>query len=157
MNYTPLNQFKYAWIFRHKSLPLEENVLSKIKPMSEQRAMVLWDTFISKTADHPDFFKQGDWAFDKSTWLDNGKWEGIWDSNELALPQTILEHLNWDPNTIVYYCINRKLIIETTWQNFQACWKNFLFVDDGTLLLGKKRKETIQFTSNGLFKVGIKN
>lgn len=156
MNYIPLEQFKFAWIFRHKSLPLSEKSIKAIKPMSESRAMVLWDGFISKHVDHPDFFKQGDWAIDSKTWLDNGKWEGIWESDEHSLPQAILDNINWDANTVVYYCINRKLVIETTWANFKACWKNFLFVDDGTLLLGKKRQEVVQFNSNGHFKVGKK-
>ena len=156
MNYTLLDEFKYAWVFRHKSLFIDEKSLNKIKPMTEQRAMVLWDSFISKSADHPDFFKQGDWAFDKATWLNNGKWEGIWDSNDTELPSAILDSIQWDPNTIVYYCINRKQVIETTWLNFKTCWKNFLFIDDGTLLIGKKRTEVIQFSANGQFKVGKK-
>ncbi len=156
MNYIPLEEFKYAWVFRHKSLPLDEKSLTAIKPMSEQRAMVLWDGFISKSADHPDFFKTADWPLDKKTWLDNGKWEGIWDSDELALPLAITENIQWDPNTIVYYCINRKLVIETTWANFKLTWKNFLFVDDGCLLIGKKRQEVVQFFSNGQYKVGKK-
>ncbi|MEW6991674.1 DUF2947 family protein [Colwelliaceae bacterium 6441] len=154
MNYIPLDQFKYAWVFKHQSLPLNEKSLSKIKPMSEQRSNVLWDSFISKSADHPDFFASGDWAFDHKTWTDNGKWENIWDSEEQALPQIILDNIQWDANTVVYYCINRKQVIETTWLNFKNCWKNFLFVDDGTLLIGKKRQEVVQFSSNGHFKVG---
>lgn len=156
MNYIPLENFKPAWIFKHKSLPLDEKSRELIKPMSEQRSMVLWDSFISKSADHPDFFKQGDWAFNKETWLDNGKWEGIWDSDEKELPMAILNSVNWDPNTVVYYCVNRKQVIETTWANFKTCWKNFLFMDDGTLLIGKKRQEVIQFFDNGQFKVGKK-
>lgn len=157
MNYIPLDEFKYAWIFRHKSLAIDSKELNKIKPMAEQRAMVLWDSFISKQADHPDFFKQGDWAFDKANWHESGKWEGIWDSDEAAFPDAILENIQWDPNTIVYYCINRKLVIETTWLTFKNCWKNFLFIDDGTILIGKKRAEAIQFKSNGQFKIGKKS
>lgn len=156
MNYIPLESFKTAWVFRHKNLPLSDKSLSLIKPMTESRSIVLWDSFISKTADHPDFFKQGDWAFNKATWLDNGKWEGIWDSEESNLPPIITDNITWDPNTVVYYCINRKQVIETTWANFKVCWKNFLFMDDGTLLIGKKRQEVIQFFDNGQFKVGKK-
>jgi hypothetical protein len=29
-------------------------------------------------------------------------------------------------------------------------------MDDGCILIGKKRKESVQFNSNGSFKVGIK-
>ena len=156
MNYLPLDSLKNAWIFKHKSLLISESDLLKIKPMVAERANVLWDTFISRQVDHPDFFKKGDWPFDKSNWLEQGKWEGIWDSNEESLPELITSSIAWDNNTIVYYCSNRDNVIETTWQVFKRCWKNFLFMDDGCILIGKKRKECVQFNSNGQCKVGNK-
>jgi hypothetical protein len=156
MSYTSLEQLKNAWIFKHKSLPINETDLTKIKPMVKDRANVLWDTFISRQVDHPDFFKKGDWPFDQSNWQDQGKWEGIWDSNEENLPELITISILWDNNTVVYYCSNRENVIETTWAVFKRCWKNFLFMDDGCILIGKKRKESVQFNSNGSFKVGIK-
>jgi len=156
MNYIPLEQLKNAWIFKHKSLLIDELDKSKIKPMTPSRAQVVWDTFISNQVDHPDFFKKGDWAFNPDNWQDTGKWEGIWDSKDDALPQLILAHLNWDPNTVVYYCSARQNVIETTWVVFKRCWKNFLFMDDGVILIGKKRKETVQFLSSGQFRLGTK-
>ncbi|MGB0937578.1 MAG: DUF2947 domain-containing protein [Colwellia sp.] len=156
MNYLLLEQLKNAWIFKHKSLPIAESDLAKIKPMTPTRSNVLWDTFISKQVDHPDFFKKGDWPFDKKTWSDQGKWESVWDSEETSLPEAIIEHVSWDNNTVIYFCSNRELIIETTWAVFKRCWKNFLFMDDGTLLIAKKRKEAVQFQSNGLYKLGLK-
>ncbi len=156
MNYLPLEQLKNAWIFKHKSLPISDLDLAKIKPMAAARANVLWDTFISRQVDHPDFFKKGDWPFDKSNWLEQGKWESIWDSDEEQLPQLITEHLNWDNNTVVYFCSGRNNVIETSWLVFKRCWKNFLFMDDGPILLGKKRQQVVQFNNNGFYKVGIK-
>jgi len=156
MNYVPLETLKNAWIFKHKSLPISAKNLEKIKPMATQRAQTLWDNFISKQVDHPDFFKKGDWAFNGNTWQDQGKWEALWDSDNEALPELILESLTWDNNTVVYFCSARNTIIETTWAVFKTCWKNFLFMDDGPLLIGKKRAEVVQFNSNGLFKIGKK-
>ena len=156
MSYIPLEQLKNAWIFKHKSLPIPEKDILKIKPMAKDRANVLWDAFISRQVDHPDFFKKGDWPFDKSNWQDQGKWETTWDSNETNLPELITTHIAWDNNTVVYYCSNRDNIIETTWLVFKNYWKNFLFMDDGPILLGKKRSQVVQFTSNGAFKVGEK-
>ena len=156
MSYTPLEQLKNAWIFKHKSLPITEKDLNKIKPMAAARSNILWDTFISRQVDHPDFFKKGDWPFDKSNWLEQGKWEGIWDSNEESLPELITAHIEWDNNTVVYYCSSRDNVIETTWMIFKRCWKNFLFMDDGSILIGKKRQQVVQFTSNGYFKIGDK-
>jgi len=156
MNYIPLEQLKNAWVFKHKSLPISDSDLNKIKPMSKERANTLWDAFISKQVDHPDFFKKGDWSFDKSNWLEQGKWESIWDSDEASLPELIKNHISWDNNTVIYFCSDRNNIIETTWVIFKRCWKNFLFMDDGSILFGKKRKEVVQFNSNGLFKIGTK-
>jgi len=157
MSYTPLDQLKNAWIFKHKSLPIKDSDIAKIKPMSPSRANTLWDTFVSKQVDHPDFFKNGDWAFNQDSWHDTGQWESRWDSEEITLPTLINDHLSWDNNTVVYFCSSRNHIIETTWAVFQRCWKNFLFMDDGTLLIGKKRKEVVQFMSNGSFKTGSKS
>lgn len=156
MSYTPLEQLKNAWVFKHKSLPIGEPDLTKIKPMAKERANVLWDAFISRQVDHPDFFKKGDWPFDKSNWAEQGKWEGLWDSNDDALPALISTHISWDNNTVVYYCSSRDNVIETTWAVFKRCWKNFLFMDDGSILIGKKRNECVQFTSNGYFNIGEK-
>ncbi len=156
MNYVPLESLKNAWIFKHKSLPVAKSELAKIKPMSSERANILWDTFISRQVDHPDFFKKGDWPIDKGIWVEQGKWENIWDSDEEALPELINNHLNWDNNTIVYYCSSRDNVIETTWLVFKRSWKNFLFMDDGPILIGKKRQQVVQFSSNGYFKIGEK-
>jgi len=156
MNYISLDSLKNAWVFKHKSLPIESEILSQIKPMSEARSKVLWDTLISKQVDHPDFFKEGDWPFNKSNWLDTGNWEKRWDGDNADLPELITEHLQWDNNTVVYFCCSRNLVIETSWKVFALCWKNFLFMDDGTILIGKKRNQAVQFLSNGNFKVGNK-
>jgi hypothetical protein len=156
MNYIPLDNLKNSWIFKHKSLPVAEKDLNRIKPMSEERANVVWDTFISRQVDHPDFFRKGDWPTSKSQWLEQGNWEKRWDSDEKEIPELILNHLNWDQNTIIYYCNSRDNVIETTWLLFQKYWKNFLFMDDGPILLGKKRHQVVQFNNNGYFKIGHK-
>ena len=106
MNYTPLDDFKYAWAFRHQQLPISESTLTKIKPMSEPRATNLWSTFVSREKDHPDFFDNKDWPGNGKTWSSTVKWETAWDNDE-ALPDDILNFLDWDENTTVYYCLSR--------------------------------------------------
>jgi hypothetical protein len=48
-------------------------------------------------------------------------------------------------------------VIETTWDVFKRTWKNFLFMDDGPLLIGKKRDQVVQFMSNGTYRIGDKS
>lgn len=154
MNYIPLSQFDKAWIFNRQDLPVSDTDKARIKPMTAQRAATLWTSSISKQVDHPDFFKKGDWPFAVGNWIAQGEWEPVWDSEEMTLPEGITEHLDWDKDTVVYYCNSKNRIIETTWEVFQRTWKNFLFMDDGVLLIGKRRKQAVQFFSNGAFQLG---
>ncbi|WP_286235585.1 DUF2947 domain-containing protein [Thalassotalea sediminis] len=156
MKYLPLEQFKHAWIFRHQSMPLTAEQLAKIQPMSEERAATLWDTFISKTALHPELFDKNDWPTQDKYLHQHINWETRWESDEPSLPEALLLHINWEDNTTVYYCLNRQNILETTWGLFKQCWKNFLFLDDGSLLIGKKRQQAVQFSSNGQCRFGEK-
>lgn len=156
MNYIPLSEHKKAWIFRRADLPISEADAQCINPMTSTRANTLWQEMISRQSDHPDFFRKGDWAFSMDTWQETGDWETTWDSDAAELPEPILEHLQWEANTIVYYCNDQNSVIETTWAVFQRCWKNFLFLDDGALLIGKRRNEVVQFLSNGTYRLGKK-
>ena len=127
MSHIPLEQFKYAWIFRHQSMPVPAELMPQIKPMSEERSSTLWDTFISKEANFSDQFTKHDWPLQEQSWLAELAWESRWEDDEPTLPEAITDHINWEDNTTVYYVINRKMAIETTWKVFKAHWKNFLF------------------------------
>lgn len=155
MNYIPLDDFKYAWAFRHKDLPISEQDLASIKPMSEARAANLWSIFISKEKDHPDFFDNKDWVGNSKSWADTVKWETVWENDE-PIPSEIETHLEWDENTVVYFCLSRKHVIETTWAVFKRTWHNFLFMSDGSILIGKKRQQAVQFLETGYAKLGKK-
>jgi hypothetical protein len=157
MSYISLSEHKKSWIFKRSDLPISDGDKAAIKPMTPLRATTLWRELVSKQVDHPDFFKKGDWAFSMQTWQAEGEWESVWESEQDTLPVAILNHLPWQDNTVVYYCNDQQSVIETTWGTFQRCWKNFLFMDDGALLLAKKRNEVVQFISNGHFRLGLKD
>ena len=62
MNYITLDDYKKAWVFRHKDMPVSADDAANIKPMSLERAAVLWTTMVSREFDHPDFFDKTDWC-----------------------------------------------------------------------------------------------
>lgn len=156
MNYISLSDYKKAWVFRHKDLPIAPDDFLKIKPMSESRSANLWASFLSNENDHPDFFKSSDWPGNDDNWVESIEWEKLWENDEEHLPEEILAHLNWDNNTVIYFCNSRRDVIETSWSIFKKYWKNFLFMSDGSILIGKKRKEAVQFLENGQAKLGNK-
>lgn len=156
MKYIPLEQFKRAWIFNHHEMPVSQSDREQIKPLSESYAADVWRRLVSEHCDHPDHFGTEDWAQADSTWLQEGEWQSQWESDETELPDVIADFINWDSNTVVYFCYDSSLIVETTWAVFQRTWKNFLFFDDGPLLIGKKRREVMQFIDEGRLRVGEK-
>ncbi|MGO2010434.1 MAG: DUF2947 domain-containing protein [Pseudoalteromonas sp.] len=156
MNYIPLDDYKKAWVFRHQDAPVNEQDLALIKPMSSERAAVLWSTMVSREHDHPDFFDKTDWCGKEENFTQTLHWEAAWEEGAELPPQEILDHLDWQANTTVYFCMSRDNIIETSFAVFKRNWQNFMFLADGSLLLGKKRDAVIQFLENGDAKLGTK-
>ncbi|MFT6993162.1 MAG: hypothetical protein ACJASL_005164 [Paraglaciecola sp.] len=154
MKYLNLEDFDRAWIFRHKDLPLSEDVKAAIKPYTEAVSNQLWNQYISQQSGHSSQFGSGDWPSRGGVWSERGNWQQVWDSEISDLPSIILEHLDWDENTNVLFFYDSDRVIETSWKAFKLSWKNFLFFDDGPILMGKKRKQVVQFSQDGHFSVG---
>lgn len=154
MSYLPVEQYKRAWIFRHKDLPISDEDLAQIKPLTEARAEQVWTQQISTHCNHPSLFNADDWASKSQTWLETDHWQQRWESDESALPDTLAEHLQWDDATVVWFCYSSEHVIETTWEIFRRHWKNFLFFDDGPILIGRKRKQVVQFHQTGNYRIG---
>lgn len=154
MNYIPLSEHPKAWVFHHQELPINEADLHAIKLMNKPRAAVLWTTFISREKDHPDFFTEDDWQQHGFNWqADTLNWEGAWEEGEV-FPPLFCEHLGWEDNTTVYFCNSREEVFETQFGVFKRHWQNFMFLADGSVLVGKKRVQAIQFSPEGQAKLG---
>ncbi|WP_318479195.1 DUF2947 domain-containing protein [Photobacterium leiognathi] len=153
MNYTELDNYTRKWIFTHASMPVPAADLEQIKPLTQARSAQLWQEHISKQSPDADHFEQGDWAFDAKIWSTPEDWQDAWDDDELALPEAILTAIKWEDNTTVYFCYEKYNIIETKWGVFKRNWKNFLFFDDGPILLGRKQKQVLWFQSNGTYQL----
>ncbi|WP_370301133.1 DUF2947 domain-containing protein [Alkalimarinus coralli] len=154
MNYIDLSEYRNAWVFRHKDMPVSSEDLAQIKPLSESSAIQLWRQRISKESDHPAEWERGDWAANEDAWPHKALWQKTWDSASPDLPELILEQIDWADNVTVFFCYDSYKIIETNWAVFKRNWKNFLFFDDGPLLIARKKKQAIQFFQNGSFAIG---
>ncbi|WP_417594312.1 DUF2947 domain-containing protein [Oceanospirillum sp.] len=156
MSYIDLDTYSKRWIFRHKDLPITAEDLAAIKPMTTERSAQLWQSQISQKSSDHSFFQKDDWAGNSKTWLEIGPWQQAWDSSSNDLPELMQQHFDCEGNTTVYVCYDSEHVIETTWAVFCRAWKNFLFLDDGTLLIGRKRKQVAQFFDNGDMRIGLR-
>ncbi|WP_028293606.1 DUF2947 domain-containing protein [Oceanobacter kriegii] len=156
MNYVPLSDFKWGWIFRHRELPIPSEHLELIRPLAKNAANQYWKTHISKEAAHAVNFLGDDWPSHNGVWNDKENWEAAWDSDSQELPEALAEHIQWESNVTVFFCYDVDHVVQTRWDIFQQHWKNFLFVDDEPILLGKNRNECVRFHSDGSYQTGMK-
>ncbi|MZI93881.1 DUF2947 family protein [Vibrio sp. CAIM 722] len=154
MSYLPLDQYQRKWIFTHQSMPLPEEDLAQIKPMTAQRAAQFWKDNISAQSPDSERLSSQDWPMHNKAWGDEVDWMAEWESDDPEMPVAITQHIDWQDDVTIYFCYEKYNILETKWSVFKRHWKNFLFYDDGPILIGRRRKEALWFHSNGLVKLG---
>lgn len=155
MEYQNWATYKQGWIFRHRELPVAAADLELIKPLSAMSAAAYWRQHISAEATHASQFLADDWPAAKSTWQQQDRWQEAWDQDEPSLPE-LLQTLDWDDNTVVFFCYDHEHIVQTTWAVWQRCWKNFLFYDDAPILMARRRQQVGQFFSDGTMRLGMR-
>lgn len=156
MSYIPLESYSRKWIFTHQSMPIPEQDLALIKPMSQVRASQFWQENISPLSPDADRLSSGDWPSQDKNWQGEVSWMENWEDDELGLPDEVLQHIDWQDDVTVYFCYEKYNVIETKWSIFRQHWKNFLFYDDGPILLGRRRKQALWFDSKGKVKLGMR-
>ncbi|MFN3014616.1 DUF2947 domain-containing protein [Vibrio coralliilyticus] len=154
MSYLTLDEYQRKWIFTHQSMPVPEQDLAQIKPMTQARAAQLWKENISAQSPDAERLSSGDWPMKDSNWKESLDWMVAWEADEEALPEGVAEFIDWQDDVTVYFCYEKYNVIETKWSVFKKHWKNFLFYDDGPILIGRRRKEALWFDSEGNVKLG---
>lgn len=157
MAYITLDEYTRKWIFTHASMPLPQEALEQIKPMTAQRASLFWKENISDSSPDAERLSASDWPMKVANWSNEVDWMAEWEGDEPSLPLGISEHIDWQDDVTVYFCYEKYNIIETKWKVFKQHWKNFLFYDDGPILIARRRTEALWFHNNGSVKIGFRN
>ncbi len=156
MSYLTLDEYQRKWIFTHQSMPVPESDLEAIKPMTQARASQLWKENISAQSPDADRLSSSDWPMKESNWKETVDWMAAWESDDESLPEEVLTFMDWQDDVTVYFCYEKYNVIETKWSTFKKHWKNFLFYDDGPILIGRRRAEALWFDSHGNVKLGCR-
>ncbi|PMH80200.1 hypothetical protein BCU60_18070 [Vibrio cyclitrophicus] len=135
-------------------MPLPAEDLEKIKPMTQARASQFWKENVSPQSPDAERLSSQDWPSKSSNWNEEISWMANWEADEPEMPEEILNFIDWQDDVTVYFCYEKYNVLETKWSVFKKHWKNFLFYDDGPILLGRRRSEALWFATNGTVKIG---
>ncbi|WP_261872503.1 DUF2947 domain-containing protein [Vibrio rarus] len=154
MDYISLDDYSRKWIFTHQSMPIPEQDLAAILPMSQGKSAQFWKDNVSKQSPDAERMSSQDWPTRDANWSNSVNWMSQWESDNEELPTEITEHIDWQDDVTVYFCYEKYNVVQTTWAIFKKHWKNFLFFDDGPILLGRRRKQALWFSTDGQVKLG---
>jgi hypothetical protein len=154
MTHLTLEEYSRKWIFTHQSMPIPKEDLAQILPLTQAKSAEFWKMNISKVSPDSERFSSEDWPSNASNWSESVGWMKEWESDEIDLPELVKQHIDWQDDVTVYFCYEKYNVVQTTWSVFQRHWKNFLFFDDGPILVGRRRKQALWFKTDGQVKLG---
>ncbi|WP_298442616.1 DUF2947 family protein [uncultured Ferrimonas sp.] len=157
MNYIDLQDYPLHWVYQRADMAISEADQATIKPMTTNFANQVWQRDISREAVDLERLEASDWLSDSKRWSGQANWELAFDSDEQQLPTALAEHLNWDPQTVVYVCYDAEHIIETRYGTLLRNWKAFLFAAEQALIIGRRRNEALWFIDDSQVKLGSRS
>jgi hypothetical protein len=156
MKYQSIDDYKRKWIFTHASMPLDADALAQIKPFTQAQSAQFWKENISKESPDMERLNRNDWPSNLENWSSEEEWMKAWESDNEEMPDALLMHVDWQDDVTVYFCYEKYNVVETSWKTFKRHWKNFLFYDDGPILIARRRKQALWFQDNGKVKLGAR-
>lgn len=154
MNHIELNDYPLNWVFQRPDMGLDDAAKATIKPATPQYAKQVWQRDVSRDAVDLERLEPSDWLANDDNWQTKENWETAFDSDDNNLPVALAEHLDWDPQTMVFICYDEEHVIETRFRTFANHWKAFLFASDQALVIGRKRKQVLWFIDESQVKLG---
>lgn len=109
--------------------------------LTKNDALDIWTSYIDEHA--ASYFQLQD-----ENWVIQGRQEnlGRWleaynDENSSIVENKLNEVIPWENESIVWFCISKALIIETSWKEFKKLWIHFLECEDDCPIIISKNKK----------------
>lgn len=155
--YIDIKYYPNNWYFYDNDISIADCDIEKIKPFTQQYCSFLWNHYISKSGRHSNLLKLDDeWPVEllknKPIYYFNTDWN---ENKYYTLLRGLLkECLHFNGKDSIYLFWSPEDGIETTWEIFLGYWINFLFNDEGPILINPSSKHVIRFGSDGSVQIG---
>lgn len=141
IEYTQLEKHHDIDYFTDPDVFVPKKYRLQIKPLTHKSADQFWEKYISAYNKHTMLLNENDW-FNNVELEAIANWQNDWNENNYTRITNILkDKVSWPEDTTIYFCWSNTNIIETTWSIFTSYWINFLFDDEGPILITKENDE----------------
>jgi hypothetical protein len=147
--YITLKESGYDWYFTDPEIKVLEDDLVFIKPLTEDYSKELWTKYISKKKNERHFMilQKGHWCTFKNTLL--YLWNEDWKNNDyINFSKILVNNIDYCNNDDIILFWMKERAVEIKWSIFIKYWINFLFEDEGVIIINEKNIKSI-IMSNG--------
>lgn len=134
-------------------IKIPDSDISKIQPFSKEYSSIIWERYISKGCRHLCLMDKNEWPF--SLVPIHYNWIPDWNENNFSLlADELRDKTSFDDKDIILFFWMKECAVKTTWGIFLKYWVNFLFEDEGPILIRSEKKTAIRFSATGSVFIG---
>lgn len=153
IKYVSMDDYEYNWYFYDEEIRVPRDDIISIKPLSLEYSGLLWEQYVSNHKEHYMLLDSQNKLLiseqEKYNWDDDWN-NGTYENFQNYLIETVLYKLS---DTIIIFW-SKNYSVETKWSIFTKHWANFLFDDEGVVLVNITNKKVLVFCPSGVLLKG---
>ena len=151
--YVDMNKYEGNWFFYDKAVPVNEQDIKLIKPLTKQYSIFLWSKYISQKNRHLMLLEKNEWP--NLLKIQEYNWAEDWNErNYNGLSEYLINKASFIDDDLIYFFWMKETGVETTWAIFLKYWINFLFEDEGPILISPEKDDAFSFGPSGTVLIG---
>jgi hypothetical protein len=152
--YINMDQFGANWFFYIEDMMVSNEDMKNIKPLSIEYSSLLWNQSINNHKRHFTLFSKDERQALLLKKIDYD-WQADWNNDEYENFSDYLKgNIIYKPYDIIVVFWSKECAAETSWEIFLKHWANFLFDDEGVILLNTTNGNMLVFCSDGILYKG---
>lgn len=145
--YVDMKDFEGSWIFYIDDVRVQDEELEEIKPLTDNYSSFLWKKYISEKSVHIMLMKEDEYLLKPKSIYNFNK---DWNSRKYQdLAAALYEALDFDCKDTIYFFWNCNWGVEISWEFFLKHWINFLFEDEGPIIINPCSYNCVLFSPQG--------
>lgn len=149
-----MDQFGSNWFFYVEDMVLPSEDIENIKPLSKEYSSVVWNQNINNHKHHFALFSKNERQALLLKKIDYD-WQADWNNEVYENFSDYLKgNILYKPYDIIVVFWSKECAAETSWKIFLKHWANFLFDDEGVILLNTLNENLLVFCSDGVLYEG---
>ncbi|GKX68629.1 DUF2947 domain-containing protein [Inconstantimicrobium mannanitabidum] len=152
--YISMEELQNKWFFYVEDMKIPDEDINTIRPLSKEYSSLIWNENISSLKHHFALFREEEKQLLQLEKVDYD-WQEDWNNDQYDnLKEYLSKNIPYITSDKIIVFWQKQSSVETGWEIFLKHWPNFLFEDEGVVLMNKTNDNILLFTSDGRLQMG---